>query len=107
MATSHSLVIGGTAVPLTLRRSGRAKRLSLRVDTDGDGVTVVLPKRAGEAQGLRFAAAHADWIAKRLAALPPRTPFAPGAEIPVLGRPHALCHRPEARRGVWLEDGAL
>lgn len=104
---SHSIQIGGAAVPLTLRRSGRARRLSLRVDADGRGVTVVLPPRAAETQGLRFAAAHAGWIAKRLAALPPRVVFAPGAQVPVLGRPHVLCHRPEARRGVWLEDGAL
>src|SRR6185437_17165734 len=40
---------------------------------------------------------------------PPRTAFAAGAEIPILGLPYVICHRAESRGhgAAWLEPGAL
>ncbi len=102
-----SLDLGGRAVPVTVRRSPLASRMSLRVDAGRDGLVLVLPDGVPEADGLRFAASKGDWIVKRLGALPPRVAFAAGAVVPVLGLPHELVHRPEARRGVWAEDGRL
>lgn len=99
--------IAGRRVAVTIRRSALASRMSLRLDAMTDSVVLVMPPGVPERDGLRFAAAHHDWIARRLSALPPRIPFAPGTEVPVLGEPHVIEPRPEARRGVWAEDGRL
>lgn len=105
--TAPVLDLDGRTLPVTVRRSALASRMSLRLDGMRDAVVLVLPQGVALAEGLRFAAAQREWIARRLAALPPRIPFAPDAAIPVLGEPHRIRHRPEARRGVWSEDGLL
>lgn len=103
----HILEIDGQAVTLRLRRSARARRVSLRIDHATGEAVLVLPARMAEARGLRFAAEHVDWLRRRLAALPPRVPFAEGAVLPLLGADHVVRHRPEQRRGVWTEAGAI
>lgn len=99
--------IEGRTVPVTVRRSARACRMSLRVDAMADSVILVLPEGVALSHGLRFVHTKQQWIAGRLAALPPRVPFADGAVVPVLGVDHVVRHQPQARRGVWAEDGAL
>jgi predicted metal-dependent hydrolase len=99
--------LDGRSVAVVVRRSALAARMSLRLDAMSDAVVLVMPPGVPEREGLRFVAAHRDWIVRRLAALPPRIAFAPGAELPVLGEAHVIEARPEARRGVWAEDGRL
>lgn len=105
--TAPVLHLGGRAVPVAVRRSALASRMSLRVDGMRDAVVLVLPDGVPLAEGLRFAVAQHDWIVGRLGALPPRVPFVAGADIPVLGTLHRIHHCPEARRGVWSEEGML
>ncbi len=102
-----SLEIDGRPVAVTIRRSPLASRISLRLDAMTDSVVLVMPQGVSDREGLRFAVLHREWIAKRLSALPPRIAFAPGAVLPVLGEPYVVEARPEARRGVWAEDGRL
>lgn len=102
-----TLDLDGRSLPVRIRRSGRAERLSLRLAVGGDGVVLVLPPGVAVADGLRFAQSRHDWLRRRLAALPPRVPFADGAVVPILGVGHRLRHSPEARRGVWIEGGEL
>ena len=72
-------------VPVTLRRSSRARRMTLRVGrTDGE-VTLTLPPRADLAEGRAFLDLHRGWIARRVAATPPRRPVRVGATVPVGG----------------------
>lgn len=106
-AASPVVEIEGRPVPVTVRRSARACRMSLRVDAKADAVILVLPEGVGLSHGLRFVQARSDWIAGRLAALPPRIPFVDGAVVPVLGVEHVVRHQPTARRGAWAEDGVL
>ncbi len=101
------LEIDGRAVPLRVRRSALAARMSLRIDGLADGIVLVLPPGAPLADGLRFAAGQHDWIRHRLAALPQRVAFVDGAVLPVLGTPHRVRHRPECRRGVWADGGEV
>lgn len=101
------LELGDRAVPVAIRRSALASRISLRVDGMTDGVVLVLPTGVPTAEGLRFATSKRAWIVDRLDALPRRVAFADGAVVPVLGHEHRVRHRPEARRGVWVEDGCL
>ncbi len=110
MAPAHrplSLAVDGILLPLRLRRSARARRMTLRLTPNGQGAVVVAPPGVPEGAVLRFAADNRAWLGARLAALPPRVPLLPGAEVPLLGVPHRLAHRPEERRGVWAEAGEI
>lgn len=105
--TTEVLWLGGRSVPLSLRPTARARRLSLRLDRDGSGAVVTFPPHVSRREARAFAERHGDWIAARLARLPEAIAFTPGAEVPILGIPHPIRHAPEARRGVWIAEGAL
>jgi predicted metal-dependent hydrolase len=77
--------------PVMVRVSLRARRIGLRIDEAERAVVLVLPPGMPLGRGLRFLAAQRRWIAARLAGLPRRVPFAEGAVVPVLGRPHRIC----------------
>ncbi|SIS59543.1 M48 family metallopeptidase [Insolitispirillum peregrinum] len=97
----------GRQIAIELKLSTTARRLSMRVDGLRDRVVVVHPPGISRRVALGFVQEKRAWVQTRLAALPPRIPFAAGAEIPLLGQPHRICPAPEARRGVWAEDGVL
>jgi predicted metal-dependent hydrolase len=98
--------LGGRFVDVTVKRSALARRVSLRIDPVR-GPVLMLPVKARLADAERFVLAHRIWLAERLARLPGKVALADGALVPILGVPHAIRHAPEARRGVWIENGAL
>ncbi|MBS8226921.1 M48 family metallopeptidase [Vannielia litorea] len=96
---------GKPEVEVTLRRSARARRLSLRVSGVDGRVTLTMPRFAPEREARNFAAEKAGWIRDRLAEQAPFVPVEPGAEIPVEG----VLRRVEAApvRRIALEPQAL
>lgn len=106
MTNIITLDLGGHSVGVTVKRSAQAQRISLRIDPVR-GPVMVLPAKARLADAERFLLAHRIWLAERLARLPGKVALADGTSVPILGVPHPICHAPEARRGVWIEDGAL
>ena len=86
---------------MALRRSARARRLSLSVDVRR-GVELVIPTRASRNEALAFARSRTAWICARLDALPPRVPFAEGARVPLLGVPYTvrLCGQGDLFEGL-------
>lgn len=104
-----ALRLGEREVMLKLRRSERARRLTLRVDPASFAIELVLPRRASLAEALRFAARQTEWIERRLSKLPSRVALGDGAIVPLLGVSHRLRHIPKARRGVervLMADGS-
>lgn len=102
------LEISGRAVPLRVRRSRRARRIVLRLDHARDEAVLTLPWRVPVQDGLAFAHERRDWLAERLARLPARVPFAPGATIPLHGVPHRIEHVAGTARGVVrAENGVI
>ncbi len=97
----------GTPVPLDVQWNPRARKLTITVDHTQRQVRLVLPRRVSLKEGLAFCRKNADWIQNRLAALPSRIPFAHGSLVPLLGEAHRIHHVPDARRGVWQEEGAV
>jgi predicted metal-dependent hydrolase len=94
-------------VAVTVRRSARAQRLILRLDQTGT-VTLVLPPGVREAEAQAFLKAHTGWLDSRMAKVPEKLTFAPGATVPYRGVEHTVRHRSigesRGRRGVvWLE----
>lgn len=76
---------GQPPVEITLRRSGRARRFSLRVSQADGRVTLSLPPRAREAEAQAFALAQEGWIRAALARMPVLDLVGIGSVLPVEG----------------------
>lgn len=81
---------GNPSVEILLRRSARARRLSLRVSQLDGRVTLTLPKGVPEHEARRFAEEKAGWIAGALARRGDSVDVAPGAVLPVEGTPRQV-----------------
>jgi len=80
------LLPGPPPLEITLRRSARARRFSLRVSRLDGRVTLSLPPGARESEAMAFARQQEPWIRRALADLPPTAPVGLGTMIPVEGR---------------------
>ena len=80
------LLPGPPPVEITLRRSARARRFSLRVSRLDGRVTLSLPPGAREAEAMAFARQQEPWIRRALADLPQTATVGLGALVPVEGR---------------------
>lgn len=78
---------GHPPVPLTLRRSARARRISLRISQLDGRVTLTLPRGVPEREALDFARSKEDWIRTHLDARVPEQPVGLGMELPIEGTP--------------------
>lgn len=96
----------GATARLPVRRSARARRITLRLLERRGAIELVLPRRASLRAGRRFAEEKAGWIGARLAALPPPVRFVEGAEIAVMGAP-LLLRAGAASRGGATRVGAI
>lgn len=77
---------GQPPVEITLRRSPRARRFSLRVSRLDGRVTLSLPMRAKEAEALAFARVQEGWIRQALADVSPSAIVGYGTQLTVEGR---------------------
>ncbi|MEP4197188.1 MAG: SprT family zinc-dependent metalloprotease [Aliishimia sp.] len=82
---SDAILQGNPPVCVTLRRSARARRMTLRVSRMDGRVTLTLPRGVAEAEAMAFANERGDWIRKHLAQHVVPALVSHGAEIPVLG----------------------
>lgn len=78
--------IGHPPIDITLRRSARSRRFSLRVGQADGRVMLSLPLRAREGEALDFARAHEAWIRAALAKRPATAALTIGSQIMVEGR---------------------
>lgn len=93
---------GNPPVDVTLRRSGRARRISLRISQLDGRVTLTVPSGVRTAAALDFARDKADWIRDRLAARPGDVAVGIGTVLPVEG----IARRVIAAPGRRIELGA-
>lgn len=77
---------GDPPIPLILRRSAQAKRISLRISQLDGRVTLTMPKRLAEREALDFARSKEAWIRKHLDARGEDVMIGEGAELPLGGR---------------------
>ena len=93
---------GNPPIEVTLRRSARAKRLSLRVSRLDGRVTLTLPPRAAEREGIVFLRSREAWLRGHLTQLAPArnvqvgdTVMIEGRDVPIIlgdGRRARLAH---------------
>ncbi len=98
--------------PVRLAVNARARRIGLRLHPGRREVVATAPSLRRLPEALAFARSRADWIAARLADLPPATAFHPGAVIEVAGRPcrlerAAMRIRPTLRPATGAEPARL
>lgn len=96
---------GDPAIPLVLRRSARARRISLRISQLDGRVTLTLPPRVPEREALAFAHEKEAWIRKHLAARSEDVEVGVGAMIPIGGLQHEVVQG--AGRRVLFEEGRV
>jgi predicted metal-dependent hydrolase len=95
MNETRSIIHAGKPLPYVLRRSPRARRVSVTVGRDG-GITLVLPERMPERLGVRFLESRADWVVATAARM---ARFRDHVFLP-RDRKDYLKHRERARRFV-------
>ncbi|MEI6800656.1 MAG: YgjP-like metallopeptidase domain-containing protein, partial [Pseudomonadota bacterium] len=77
---------GSPPLDITLRRSARAVRFSLRVSALDGRVTLSIPQRAREAEAMAFARQHEDWLRAALARQGGALAIGFGSVLPIEGR---------------------
>ncbi|MBJ7415706.1 MAG: DUF45 domain-containing protein, partial [Niveispirillum sp.] len=92
------MAVEGVPVPVEVRVSARARRLSMRVDAARNIVRISTPPRVPDKDLHLFVGRHRDWLEQRLSAVPDKVAFVPGAIVPILGIDHVIRHVPEGRR---------
>ena len=83
METTFTIDDGMT---VRLKRSSRARRMTLRVPRDGGAPVLTLPQRAAAADGIAFVRERADWLRAAMGRRPLPQIVAAGAVLPVEGR---------------------
>lgn len=96
---------GNPPIDVIVKRSRRARRVSLRVSGLDGRVTLSIPSAMPEREALEFAAEKADWIRGHLAKRP--EPADPGQAGQIMFRGLEMPLQPHKGRGVRLADDAL
>lgn len=99
------VIEGDEPLDITIRRSARARRFSLRVSRLDGRVTLSMPERAREADGLAFVASQRDWLDRVRARAMVARPVGIGTDLPVEGRLVRVTEGPV--RAPRLEGAAL
>ena len=89
---------GAPDLQVALRRSARARRISLKVSRLDGAITLTLPLRTPRRQGECFLAEREAWLRSALVEVPTALPVTPGAILPVQGQSLELVRAPG--RGV-------
>jgi len=83
---SDTVLPGNPPIPLILRRSAQAKRLSLRISQLDGRVTLTMPKRLAEREALAFARSKEEWIRGHLDRRGDDIDVGLGSELPLGGQ---------------------
>lgn len=97
------LTCGGRDIAVTFKRNAQARRLVLRLSSDGGGVVVTVPPRVSRSRALEFVERSAEWIETRLARVGISVAVEPGSRIPFRGIDHDVRAVP-ALRGTVMAD---
>ncbi len=83
----RELTLGNPPISVALRRSARARQLSLRVSRLDGKVSLTMPPRASECEALAFLHSREDWLRGHLSKVAGAVPVIEGVSIPFRGMP--------------------
>lgn len=107
MPRDLAVEIDGRRIPVEVKASPRARRVTLRADSTRGVIRLSLPPRASVPKALAMLETHRTWLAARVATWPKASGFAPGATIMVEGGPVTIDWGPGRPRRVALEGGVM
>lgn len=96
---------GTPSIPLVLRRSGRARRISLRISQLDGRVTLTLPSGVPDTEALAFANSKAAWIRDHLSKRHADVELRHGVVLPVEGL--ACLIVPGQQRRIVMRPGEI
>ncbi len=99
--------IEGEDVPVRIRRSAQARRISMRADAVKREIRITMPTYAPSAAAMEFVSAKRQWIAARLHSAPPASPILPGVDIAVEGEAHRIAWQADWPRTILQDEGEL
>lgn len=105
--TGPTIEVAGRALPITLRRNSRARRLTLRLAPDGSEVRLTLPRWCPEREALAFAHARAGWIGDQLARVPEHRVPVPGGTLRYRGDELTIDWRVGAARTPLIDEDSV
>lgn len=99
--------VAGRLIPVVLRRTAQAKRMTMRLAPDGSEVRITMPRWGRSAEALDFARKRSGWLAAQLAGVPEPVSLGDGSTLLYLGELRSVVHDPATSRRVRVEEGAL
>ncbi len=99
--------IEGEDIPVRIRRTAQARRISMRADVVKREIRITMPRYAPTAAAMEFVQAKKQWLAARLHSAPAISPLLPGADIAVEGEAHFIRWDEEWPRTVIRNEGEL
>ncbi len=106
-AADPQVEVAGRVLPVLLRRSAQARRMTMRLAPDGSAVKITLPQWGRTAEALEFARKRSGWIAGQLAAVPAVAELGHGTALSFCGHSLIVRHDPTAPRRVQHGGGEL
>lgn len=103
----ETLVLNGTAYPVSITINRRAKRLILKTDPIAQKILLTCPTKKSVKEGLAFAQERELWLLHHLTASPPARPFEIGGTVPLLGDKLEIIHDPERTRSVIADYDSM
>lgn len=98
--------VSGLDMTVSVRRSNRAKRFTLKVSHTERSAILTLPDRGRIEDASDFVVRHYDWLKKQIEKLPAPVAISDGAVIPLRGVAHRLTFAgPIRHMGVVWVDG--
>ncbi len=95
---------------IELKRSARAKRVSLRLNPAKRSFTLTMPRWMNEQSAYDFMIANQQWMDDQLQKLPNTVSFIDGQILPLFGQDHTLVIQPNpsaARTKITLDNKTL
>ena len=97
--------LGQPPIEVLLKRSARARRLSLRISGVDGLVSLTLPHHVMQRDAVSFLNEKEGWVRKHLESKPEIVHVRAGASIPIEGRHHAISTAPHAKPRI--DEGTL
>ena len=99
--------LGNRTLPIIIRRHPTARRMVLRLASDGNEVRVTLPRWGQTAQAIAFVRLQSGWLAEQLARKPAPQPPGHGAILRYRGQSLQVIWDSKAPRRPLAEEGFL
>jgi predicted metal-dependent hydrolase len=97
--------IEGEEVPVRIRRTSQARRISMRADVVKREIRITMPTYAPTKAAMDFVAQKSEWLAARLHSAPMAEPIGVGGTVAFEGEPHHIVWNPKTSRTVKLVEG--